>query len=134
MEPCYKRSGYALSLSLGNLSQKTSREIVHTFCRRFHLSPLLCSVRIQQCQLRDICHPLSRGIVELESKKPHLWRQPSLTALAEKCGMETCSFSWQGQCFYLFLVINVFLLLLQGKKITKVWAPENFRMREAIHM
>lgn len=59
-------------LSLGNLSHKTSRETVHTFCRRFHLSPLLCSVRIQQCQLCDICHPLSLGIVELESKNPHL--------------------------------------------------------------
>lgn len=60
-------------LSLGNLSQKTIREAVHTFCRRFHLSPLLCSVRIQQCQLCDICHPLSWGIVELESKK-HILR------------------------------------------------------------
>lgn len=70
-------------LSLGNLSQKTSREAVHTFCRRFHLSPLLCSVRTQQWQLYDICHPLSLGIVELESRKTHLKRQLSLTALVE---------------------------------------------------
>ena len=75
---CYRSSGCALSfgqrgrLCLSNPHQKTSGEAVPTFCRRFNLTTLLCSVRTQQCQLCDIYHPLSLGRVELESRKTHL--------------------------------------------------------------
>lgn len=70
---CYRRSGCALSLRSEDGSalgiQKTNRETVHTFCRRFHLSPTFCSVRIQQWQLCDICHPLVTGHSGIEKQK-----------------------------------------------------------------
>lgn len=110
-------------LNLGNLSQKTSREAVHTFCISFHLSPVLCSVRIQQCQLRDICHPLSLGIVELESRKTHLWRQPSLTALVENVVWRPVLSAGKDSVSLYFWSL-MFFSCFNMEKISQVWAQE----------
>lgn len=85
--------------------------------------PILCSVRTQQCQLYDICHPLSLGIVELESRKTHLKRQLSLTALVENVVWRPVLSAGKDSVSVYFLSL-IFFLASTWKKNPKAWALE----------